>query len=256
VLATEITGKVTAVSGDTVTIAADAANAQPLAGDSVAVYFQIPGVDKPARVGSGQVVSVEAGRIVARIDRRTGTLAVGQIAKIQASGKPVSSGRVAPAGKTGDQLLSVEEQTPGWLATDAFRSAGVSWAKGEGDPRVLEPEPNMVLPSGRKRLLLLDGGPVTSLTIKFRPSVKRFSLTRIGTAGGASVPTWSLEAFDARGNKLDSTGEEHGLPPQPQQFSLKGDGIVRVVLRSDNRYGNGTWATWNSLPVVEFELER
>jgi hypothetical protein len=257
----EITGKVTAVTGDTVTISADDSKARARVGDSVVVYFQIPGLDDLARVGSGQVVKVENGRIVARITQRTGSLAVGQIAKIQATGAAAPSPPAIakrPVGKPerGTRLLHFEKQWLGWLATDAFKSAGVRWSQGEGDPRINEPEPNMVLPGGRSRLLVLVGGPVTSLTLKFAPPVKRFSLTRIGTAGGASVPTWTLEAFDARGREVGSTGEEHGLPPEPRQFSVAADEIVRVVLSTDNRSGQGTGATWNSLPVVEFELER
>jgi len=267
-LVTEITGKVTAVSGDTVTIAPDNTKAQARAGDSVVIFFQIPGLDNLAKVGSGLVVSVQGGRVIARIAQRTGSLAVGQIAKIQASGNPTAVARArdkpAPApraasvatAKPGKQVLHFDEHWLGWLWTNAFKSGGVRWIQGEGDPRVVEPEPNMVLPKGRKQLLMLVGGPVTDLTLRFTPPVKRFSLTRIGTGGGASVPTWTMEAFDARGKQVDTAGEEHGLPPQPQQFSVAGVGIVRVVLSTDNRDGQGTWATWNSLPVVEFELER
>jgi hypothetical protein len=29
-----------------------------------------------------------------------------------------------------------------------------------------------------------------------------------------------------------------------------------VQLRTDNRFGDGTWATWNSLPVAEFKITR
>ena len=257
-LVTEITGKVTAVSGDTVTIAPDDGKAQARAGDSVAIYFQLPGLDDLAKVGSGLVVIVNAGRIISRIDHRTGTVAVGKISSINARGYRDPPGPAAPVATptTGKRVLHFEQLGLGWLATDAFESAGVRWTQGEGSPRVDEPEPNMVLPSGRGRLLVLRDGPVTSLTLEFTPPVERFSLTRIGTTGGASVPTWALEAFDAGGRKVGVTGEEHGLPPQPRQFSVAGDGIVRVVLRTDNRYGEGTWATWNSLPVVEFELER
>ena len=114
----------------------------------------------------------------------------------------------------------------------------------------------MVLPAGRKQVLLVAGERVTSLTIVFNTPIRSFSLTRAGTAGGASVPTWKMEAFDGADNRVGSTGEEHGLPPTPQQFSINGDGIVRVVLSTDNRYGEGTWATWNSLPVAQFEFKR
>lgn len=90
----EITGRVTEVTGDKVTIIPDSGGAQAQPGDSVVVFFVIPGVDQLGKVGAGQVVSAEAGRIIARIDQRTGTLAVGQIAKIQASGAR-TAGRVA-----------------------------------------------------------------------------------------------------------------------------------------------------------------
>jgi len=102
----------------------------------------------------------------------------------------------------------------------------------------------------------VDGGPQTRFSITFSAPIKRFSLTRIGTSGGASVPTWTLVAYDSQGNVVGSTGEEHGLPPQPNQFSVEGNNIVRVQLSTDNRFGAGTWATWNSLPVVEFRIQR
>jgi hypothetical protein len=97
---------------------------------------------------------------------------------------------------------------------------------------------------------------VTLLTITFNAPIKRFSLTRIGTAGGASVPTWTLDAYDSEGKVVASTGEEHGLPPQPRQVSVEGSGIVRVQLGTDNRFGDATWATWNSLPVAELKVKR
>jgi hypothetical protein len=73
---------------------------------------------------------------------------------------------------------------------------------------------------------------------------------------GASVPTWTLEAYDSEGKVVGSAGEERGLPPKPQRFSIEGYGIVRVRLSTDNRFGSGTGATWNSLPVAEFETGR
>jgi hypothetical protein len=104
-------------------------------------------------------------------------------------------------------------------------------------------------------VLLVAGERTTALTMAFNAPIRSFGLTRIGTAGGASVPTWKLEAFDSADNVVGATGEEHGLPPAPQRFSIAGEGIVRVVLSTDNRYGEGTWATWNSLPVAEIDFE-
>jgi hypothetical protein len=64
----------------------------------VVILFTIPGLDQLARVGAGHVLSASPGRIVALIDQRTGTLAVDQIAKIQASGRrtagPVARGAI------------------------------------------------------------------------------------------------------------------------------------------------------------------
>jgi hypothetical protein len=84
--ASEITGKVIDVNGDTVTIAPESGEGEAQAGDSVLILFAIPGLDQLGKVGAGHVLSAAPGRIVARVDQRTGTLAVGQIAKIQASG--------------------------------------------------------------------------------------------------------------------------------------------------------------------------
>jgi hypothetical protein len=82
-IAAEVTGSVSEVTGDTVVIAADAPAG---AGDPVEIYFEVPGLKELAKVGSGRVVGVESGRIMARIEQYTGKLAIGQIAKIQASG--------------------------------------------------------------------------------------------------------------------------------------------------------------------------
>jgi hypothetical protein len=63
-----------------------------------------------------------------------------------------------------------------------------------------------------------------------------------------------LDAYDSGGKVVGSAGEENGLPPKPQQFSIEGYGIVPVQLSTDNRFGSGTWATWNSLPVADSRL--
>ncbi|MBV9106436.1 MAG: hypothetical protein JO313_10475 [Verrucomicrobia bacterium] len=48
-------------------------------------------------------------------------------------------------------------------------------------------------------LLLVAGEHVTSLTIALKTPISRFSLTRIGTEGGASVSTWTLGCVQQRG---------------------------------------------------------
>jgi hypothetical protein len=108
----------------------------------------------------------------------------------------------------------------------------------------------------RKRVLMARDERITSLSITFDQPVQRFGLVRIGTRGGASTPPWTMTGYDRNGTMIGRVGEEHGLPPEPKEFSVGGGAIARVELRSDNRYGQGTWATWNSLPVTHFILQR
>lgn len=160
----------------------------------------------------------------------------------------------SPPPMIGEQTLHFDDLPAGVLPADTFRSVGMNIASGAA-AGIHASVPGMVLPAGRKQVLLVAGGPTTSLTMAFDVPIKRFGLTRIGTAGGASVPTWKLEAFDSTGSLVGVTGEEHDLPLTPRQFSIAGNGIVRVVLSTDNRWGEGTWATWNSLPVAELAFQ-
>jgi hypothetical protein len=183
---------------------------------------------------------------------------------ILTSAEPPTSGREsirspAPsaARDTRGRTLHFDTLKPGEIVlTDVFAGSGVRFIQGKGSPIIAVPEHNMVLPHGRKQVLLVGGERVTSLTIAFDPPIRRFSLTRIGTRGGSSVPTWTLDAFDSEGRVVASAGEEHGLPPEPRQFAVEGNKIVRVQLSTDNRFGEIAWATWNSLPVAEFEFVR
>lgn len=155
-----------------------------------------------------------------------------------------------------EQRLHFDGLAEGPLPAGLFEQAGVRIVQGNGAPGIYASGPNMVLPTGRSKVLLLAGERTTALTLRFDTPIKRFDLTRIGTAGGASVPTWTLQAFDGAGKLVDSTGEQHGVPARPQKFSVDGANIVRVELRTDNRHGESTWATWNSLPVAELAFER
>jgi hypothetical protein len=179
-----------------------------------------------------------------------------RLAKMSGDLAACSAALDSPSGTTVSQRrLTFDELPLGALAADAFASAGARLIQGDGTPGVYAPEPNMVLPAGHSNVLLVAGNRTTSLTIAFDAPVGRVALTRIGTANGASTPTWKLEAFDGAGHVVGSVGEEHGLPSAPQAFSIDRGGIVRVVLSTDNRWGEGTWATWNSLPVAAFEFE-
>jgi hypothetical protein len=158
---------------------------------------------------------------------------------------------------TPSELVSFtfDQFTAGPLSVDAFATRGAQMTSLKGTPVVSNPGPEMVLPRGRSRVFMIGGAPVTSVTFSFDRPFKKFSLTRIGVVNGASIPTWKLEALDRNGRVLDSVGEIHGLYQQPRKVSVQGISITDVRLSTDNRSGAGTWATYNSLPVVEFEIE-
>ena len=70
-------------------------------GDTVEVLTRLPGFEELAKVGSGRVVSVGGGGVTARIDQRSGALAVGQEARLLArSAPPPGSPAIRPAGTT------------------------------------------------------------------------------------------------------------------------------------------------------------
>jgi hypothetical protein len=134
------------------------------------------------------------------------------------------------------QRLHFDQFAAGPLPSDAFVRTGVRSVQRDGVAGIYASDASMLLPTGRSQVLLVAGERTTSLSFDLDLPVRRFSLTRIGTARGASVPTWTLQAFDNKGATVDSTGEEHGLPAKPQQFSVGGAGIVSVVLSTDNRW--------------------
>jgi hypothetical protein len=154
------------------------------------------------------------------------------------------------------ETLFFDRIQTGALPADAFKASGVQIVGARGLPAVYNIEPNMVAPPQSSRVLLIAGDRVTSLVFTFSAPIKRFTIIRIGTTGGASVPTWRMQAYNQEGKVIDSAGEQHGLPKQPQEFAVKGSNIVKVQLDTDNRLGTGTWATWNCLPLVSFGLER
>jgi hypothetical protein len=154
------------------------------------------------------------------------------------------------------KTITFDELQTGPLPMDAFVQYGIRLKKGKGEPGVYAAEPNMVLPGPAQKVMLIGGERVTSFTILLDPPVKRFVLYRVGTANGASVPTWKMTAYNRNGKVLGTSGEQHGLPLEPQPFGVDADGITRVELTTDNRYGDATWATWNSLPVAGFDFTR
>jgi hypothetical protein len=79
---------------------------------------------------------------------------------------------------------------------------------------------------------------------------------RLRFDAGGERASRGLKAYDGPGKVVDQASEEHGLAPEPRQLFLVAKEIVRVQLATNNRFGAGTWATWNSLPITEIGIER
>jgi hypothetical protein len=263
--AVEIEGTVREASGGTATVVTQS-ELLPNVGDKVDIFFKIPGTNDEVSVGTGSVAAVSQEAIQVKINTATGEVSKDHLARMH-SDKPIKRAAAPPAtpapstaarqpGQDGERIAHFDQLEPGPLPADAFVSMGMQFMREQGAPRVSRPEPNMKLPQGRTQVLLVGGtgDRVTSLSIAFDMPIKRFKLTRIGTANGASVPTWTIKAYDSRGQVVAFAGEEHGLPESPREFSVEGAGIVRVQLSTDNRFGDTAWATWNSLPIAEFKI--
>lgn len=277
--ALEIAGKVESVSGETARVTADG-DLVPNAGDKVDIFFKMAGLDEEIAVANGKVAEVDADGIKVRIDEATGTVQKDQLVRITsehpqkkliappaaasiptspappAATVPASSAEPTDLGQMASRTVNFNQLPTGPLALDAFASEGLRLQKGKGEPGVYALEPNMRPPAPCQKVMLLGGERVTAFTILLDPPAKRFALYRIGTANGASVPTWKMTAYSAKGKSLGSTGETHGLPAEPKDFGVDAEGIARVEITTDNRYGSGTWATWNSLPIANFSFNR
>jgi hypothetical protein len=153
-------------------------------------------------------------------------------------------------------VFTFDELPVGPLPGDAFASAGIRFRKGKGEPAIRAAEPNMLLPAPHAKVLLVGGGPVNAFTILLDPPVKHFALFRVGASNGASTPTWKMTAYNGAGKIVGSTGEEHKIAPAAAPFSIEAADIGRVEISADNRQGSGTWATWNSLPIVGVGFDR
>ena len=277
--AIEINGTVRSASDKYATVVSES-DLVPSPGDKVEIFFKLPGADDEISVANGHVYEITGANIMVEIEKATGTVAKDQLVRIKSakalkkrgvnpSPRPppplqstpaVSPGDIAEepidVGQMASKTVTFENLQTGALPMDAFAKDGIRFKEGKGKPGVYTAEPNMFLPPPCKKVLLLAGERVTSLTIRLDPPVKRFALYRIGTAGGASTPTWTMMAYNRKGDPVGATGEGHSLPSRPMYYGIDAEGIVRVELSTDNRYGGGTWATWNSLPIAGFGFDR
>jgi tetratricopeptide (TPR) repeat protein len=168
------------------------------------------------------------------------------------------SGGAAPVGTPAPiQRFIFDGLAPGPISGDCFLPQGLRLVPIRGTLHVEPPTiPPMVMPAGRTKVLMVDGGFVPQFAFDFDPPIKRFTITSVGVSGGASVPTWELTGFNRQGQVVASKGVLHHLPAAPETASLVAPGMVRIILSVDNRYGNTCWATYNCLPIAEIELER
>jgi TIR domain len=171
------------------------------------------------------------------------------------SGLPVKNQRTGSSGTSRSTSTRFVPQL-GLSPEASLQQAGLKVRSATGALAVAAATANMVLGHGRTAVLIVEGGPVTNLELELDRPARKIFLERIGTSHGSSVPTWRIESLDKSGQVLDSFGEEHGLPAEPRTVELSGQGIAAIRLSTDNRFGSGTWATWNCLPVSELSWEQ
>ncbi|MCY2995664.1 MAG: formylglycine-generating enzyme family protein [Planctomycetota bacterium] len=92
--AAELKGKVESVKDATITIRLES-DVRPNLGERVEVFFEVPGLNELAKVATGTVIAVGGGIVEAKIEKSTGTVTPGQIAKISAA-----QARPKPTAKT------------------------------------------------------------------------------------------------------------------------------------------------------------
>ena len=108
-----VSGKVTEVAGQTVTVSVEG-SAAPAIGDSVEIFFKLAGAEEEVSVASGKIISVEPGTVKVRVERATGDVAKDQFARITSSKTNVTaesgpsaspaSPKSSPAGASEDAI--------------------------------------------------------------------------------------------------------------------------------------------------------
>jgi uncharacterized protein (TIGR03067 family) len=89
--AAEITGKVRDTSQDSTTVLIEG-DTLPIVGDSVEIFFKLPGANEEISVASGKVMAVDAKVVKVKIETTTGTVEKDQLARIRSGGAPPASG--------------------------------------------------------------------------------------------------------------------------------------------------------------------
>lgn len=275
--AVEIKGEVSYAGGASVDVTTTS-DLLPQVGDKGEIYIDLKKLNTTAVVSPAVVTAIRDTTIVLRVEDPKADVLPGHLARIF-SEKPTKRGEIQPESPPAKPAPATPSQptppstepplanfrkvtfdalTPGGpIANDSLAAQGLSILPGPGGAaRVERASDAMTLPEGRSQLLMVVQTPRTSqFSLAFKQPLRRVSVTRIGVIKGGSLPKWRLTALTANGNVLASTGEDDwGFDAQPRTFSVEGDGIDRIKIDVDNRWGNGTYATYSCLPIAEIEL--
>lgn len=270
--AVEVRGTVSRVAAGTAEVATDS-SWLPQVGDKAEVFFELKALKTTALISAAKVTALKGSTIVLGIDDPEAKVKAGHLVKIN-SPNPTKRSEAPPASSAPPvnppASITAVPPPPGTLivfdtlrlgpklAADAFAPQGVTLEMGQdGDARIESAGAEMVLPPGRRQLLMVVQNPRTSeFSLVFKQPMRRVTITRIGVTRGASLPKWQLSARNAAGNMQASTGEnDWSSDAKPRDFTVEADGIDRIDIFVDNRHGAGTFATYSCLPIAEIHLE-
>ena len=153
-------------------------------------------------------------------------------------------------------VIPMDSFPAGPLNPQALADVGVTFSG--GTPAIYNVTAVMQTDDLSQRVLILSGPErVTEFSLHFATPVSTFSFSRIGVINGGSLPKWRAVAYNQSGQELSSMEDwNFSLEPMPVTFSLDGPGISRVTFYTDNRHGTGTYATFNSLPIMDITFSR
>jgi hypothetical protein len=152
--------------------------------------------------------------------------------------------------------ISMDAFEPGPLPKSEFEGEGIRITR--GDPVICAATAAMVVSEMSASAMILGGSDKnTVFVLEFDPPLKQFAIERIGVKNGASLPKWRMEAYDTANLKVGSRSEwRWGFDSRPKTFTIHSNQISRIVITTDNRHGTGTFATFNSLPILSWHFGR
>jgi hypothetical protein len=275
----EIRGQVRTVTPGAVEVTTDS-EFLPRVGDKAEVYIELKAIKSRALVSAGIVSALNGTTIIFKSDNPKASIQAGQLVRITSENPTKRSEAAAPQphrpgddGTTGlqpDDPIGQDVAEP-WahkitfdqlkvapgLRRDALVNQGVLLVLGpDCDARIESAGSNMVMPPGRKQLLMVVQKPTQSrYAISFNEPVRKVTVTRPGVINGSSMPKWKLTAMTNARKVLATTGEDKfGFDKKVGKFTVEADGIQQIDIAVDNRWGTGTYATFSCLPIAEIDF--